>query len=784
MTKPSKLRPSRGAMALLPVRVILRDFAASGLPPVAAKATADHLWAFIAAELAGASLEAYVPHLQRELFEKGGLILLDGFDEVPDADRRRTQIKEAVEDFVATYHRCRILVTSRTYAYQKQEWRLPGFREAVLAPFSDGQIRRFVDRWYAHIGEVRPLDPKDAQGKAEILKRAIATSSRLHELAERPLLLTLTASLHAWRGGTLPERREELYSAAVDLLLDWWEQQRVVRAATGQIQVIQPSLAEWLKVDRAQVRALLNRLAYEAHTAQVELVGTADIAERDLVYGLYELGKTNPAFNDDNIIEYLRDRAGLLTPRGVQVYTFPHRTFQEYLAACHLTDTDEYPDNIAELARTAPNRWREVALLAGAKAVTGLKASIWSLVDALCYCEPGETTYGAVDAWGALLAGNALVESADLQRQNERQQRTTARVVRGLVHVLRESTLPAIERADAGRTLAKLGDPRPEVMTTAGMQFCYVPAGPLRMGSKKGNGPGEDPLAYEDEEPQHELDLPDAYWLGRYPVTNAQFAEFVAAGGYANAAYWPEAAAHGYWRDGRFQDENQPRHLGEPFTLPNHPVVGVSWYEALAYARWLTEQLPAGWQARLPSEAEWEKAARGGLQIPAEQSLCALAQMATNTPKPGELLTNPLPARRYAWGDTIDADKLNYNETNIGSTSAVGAFPAGASPYGVEELNGNVLEWCSTKAYPEYSQYTQTADDSLAEDTRRVLRGSVCCGAARLAIMTSARARRFVAGSIRTSVTSTWGCVFCCPHWSWACPTRNAGRSSATYRPR
>ncbi|MEZ4679776.1 MAG: SUMF1/EgtB/PvdO family nonheme iron enzyme [Caldilineaceae bacterium] len=150
----------------------------------------------------------------------------------------------------------------------------------------------------------------------------------------------------------------------------------------------------------------------------------------------------------------------------------------------------------------------------------------------------------------------------------------------------------------------------PRVMTTAGMQFCYVPAGPLRMGSKKGNGPGEDPLAYEDEEPQHELDLPDAYWLGRYPVTNAQFAEFVAAGGYANAAYWPEAAAHGYWRDGRFQDENQPRHLGEPFTLPNHPVVGVSWYEALAYARWLTEQLPAGWQARLPSEAEWEKAAR------------------------------------------------------------------------------------------------------------------------------------------------------------------------------
>jgi formylglycine-generating enzyme required for sulfatase activity len=662
---------------LLPVRVVLRDLAARGLPAAGEPATAADFWRFVEADLAEKCLAEYAPFLKTELRDRGGLLLLDGLDEVPEAESRREQIKEMVESVVVAFGKCRVLLTSRTYAYQKQEWKLPGFSEAVLAPFDDAQIRRFVERWYEHVAALERMRAEDAAGRAALLQDAIFRSDRILDLARRPLLLTLIASLHAWRGGSLPDGRERLYADAVELLLDFWEKRRVELTARGERVLVQPSLAEFLKVEPQRVREVLEELAFAAHAAQPEQVGTADIAEGDLLAALLDL---HPHADLNLLLEYLRDRAGLLVPRGVKVYTFPHRTFQEYLAACWLTRRDDFQERAAHLGREDPGRWREVVLLAGAKAARGAASGLWSLADALCWREPGDAKAGLADAWGAHLAAQALAESADLSQVSGPNQEKLARLRRWLLRLLRDDRFAAVERAIAGTSLASLGDPRPEVMTVAGIEFREVPAGKFWMGSAE-----NDQEAFSTERPRHECDLPYPFRISRYPVTVAQFQEYVQASG---------------------RELERPEILREP---ANRPVTGVTWYEAMEFCAWLTERwreegrLEPGWEVALPSEAEWEKAARG------------------------------MDGRVFPWAGEADPERANYDESGVGSPSAVGCFPSGVSPSGCEEMSGNVWEWTLSlwggpDSYPsEFGYPYDRADGREARDaspeTLRVLRG-------------------------------------------------------------
>lgn len=641
--------------SLLPIILTLRDFAASGLPQDKELATAGHLWQFLANTLKKAAFEDYVPYLQEVLQAYGGIIFLDGLDEVPDADRCRTQIKQAVEDFAESFPKCRIVVTSRIYAYKQQEWRLTGFTETVLASFSQGQIRRFIDRWYVHMGEMRGMSTETVRGRAEILKRAIFSRTQLSEFAERPLLLTLMASLHAWRSGSLPEKRGELYAEATDLLLNWWEQAKVVQNADGQIIVIQESLSELLKVGKDRVQQILNKLAFEAHANQSDLAGTADIPEAHLLRELLTLSKD---VKQGRLIEYISDRAGLLVTHGNGVYTFPHRTFQEYLAAWYLTEQETYPENVADLARRNPNRWREVTLLAGAR-VGSIGPMIWSLTEALCYRNADAQDITLDDAWGALFAGQALIETANLKSISPHNQSKVTRIRNWLVTILTEqqplqAVFPATERALAGNILAHLGDPRPGVaLRDDGLPdivWCQVPAGKFLMSDDK------------------KIATTGAFQIGRYPVTNAQYRAFVDDEGYTGR--WRECWDDEGWKWKKRKVITKPDWAGGDFDLSNHPVVRVSWYEATAFCQWLTAklheigELARSQEIRLPSEAEWEKAARS------------------------------TDGKTYPWGEEITPELANYGDTGLGVTSAVGCFPRGVSPYGCEEQSGNVWEWC------------------------------------------------------------------------------------------
>jgi formylglycine-generating enzyme required for sulfatase activity len=218
--------------------------------------------------------------------------------------------------------------------------------------------------------------------------------------------------------------------------------------------------------------------------------------------------------------------------------------------------------------------------------------------------------------------------------------------------------------------------------------WCEVPAGRFLMGSTD-----EDEQAWDDEKPQHAHDIETPYGIGRYPVTNTQYAAFVRGGGYGERRYWTESGWA--WREGG--NITGPEDYGTPFNLPNHPVVGVSWYEAIAFCCWLTEELgrkgePAQpREVTLPTEPQWEKAAR-----------CT-------------------DGRHYPWGEEPDPDRANYYDTGIGATSAVGCFPGGVSPYGVEDLSGNVWEWCSTKWQSSYERYQPNSP--LSGGDPRVLRG-------------------------------------------------------------
>lgn len=235
------------------------------------------------------------------------------------------------------------------------------------------------------------------------------------------------------------------------------------------------------------------------------------------------------------------------------------------------------------------------------------------------------------------------------------------------------------------------------------LQLLPVPAGTATLGldeklaAKFTNSYGEIwHEFYYRELPQHPV-VVSAFNLARYPVTNGLYAQFMADGGYENGDFWtPEGWA---WR--LTTNRIQPNRWGEPaFAGDVRPVVGVTWFEAMAFTRWASSV--TGQAIRLPTEAEWEWAARG-------ENVRWL----------------------YPWGGVWDPSKLNSgfsdeNHPSLGTTAPVGTYsPAGDGPFGHSDLLGQVWEWTSTIFRP----YPYVADDREDPYTpeRRILRGG-CWG--------------------------------------------------------
>jgi formylglycine-generating enzyme required for sulfatase activity len=198
------------------------------------------------------------------------------------------------------------------------------------------------------------------------------------------------------------------------------------------------------------------------------------------------------------------------------------------------------------------------------------------------------------------------------------------------------------------------------------LDLVRVPAGEFQMGSVM----ARDEHAQDDELPPHPVHVAEFY-IGKYPVTNVQYRAFVQATGHR---------APDHWEEGRI-----------PSGKSNHPVIWVTWHDAVAFCDWLSRE--TGQPFRLPTEAEWEKAARGA------------------------------DGRIFPWGDAPPDESLcNFNR-NVGDTTAIGRYsPQGDSPYGCAGMAGNVWEWCQSlyRSYPY--QAGDGREDRQLEDYR-VLRG-------------------------------------------------------------
>jgi iron(II)-dependent oxidoreductase len=245
-------------------------------------------------------------------------------------------------------------------------------------------------------------------------------------------------------------------------------------------------------------------------------------------------------------------------------------------------------------------------------------------------------------------------------------------------------------------TASAAGDSSADGAQSAAGGMVSVPAGAFTMGGVW------DSFAYDNERPAREVFVP-AFRIGRTPVTNGEYERFVEGGGYRRREFWSEEGwscrekegweSPLYWRrEGARGSWVERRMFGEAALAAGHPVTGVSWFEAEAYAAFAGK--------RLPTEAEWEKAASWDDARRAR--------------------------RRFAWGDeSPDGARANFGR-RLWGTTPVGAFPAGASPRGCLDMTGNVWEWTSTPFEPfegfapfPYPEYSETWFDG----DHRVLKG-------------------------------------------------------------
>ncbi len=645
--------------------------------------------------------------LPKEFFElllregRNVILLLDGLDEVAD-DTQRASMRQWAGSFAADRPELRVVLTCRTIAWRKDS-ALLNFRDIAVQPLDmKTHIEPMVAKAYACI------EPHNETERNKGIKQLVdgikgLELKRLASLGvdDRPLVdspLMVRMMLIVQRSNVkLPDERADLFDKAVDAIYQ-----------------VDHGIDEDTKPDFTQhwetYLEMAQRLAYHMHC---EGVDKGRLIEKE--GGVDKVFAAPSEYHPfiKRFLDYAQKRGGVLEEYGGP-YRFVHHAFQEFLVARYLRTVEAVP-NLQKIINVvtpllADPWWREPILLtAGYKARESRSTVIYFIEQLAAAGKSADEQFS-----GAELAGIAALEWGDCPAV------LRVKCANRILELLNnkdalEHSQPVI-RARAGDVLSRLGDPRFDPA-----RF-YLPVDAVddllgfkeieedkdfKIGIRSGEAASQriyQATGYEPRECEINDDLTPTrrFYIARHPVTVAQFKAFVDAKKAVDANFTK----------------------GDDYTLRapgNHPVQSVNWHEARDYCKWLQEQLlnekslknneivkliQKDWEIDLPSELEWERAARGG-----ERN------------------------RVFPWGDDdddeADANRANYDDTKIGGTSTVGCF---ALNHGLYDMSGNVWEWTRSLwgtdwqkpdfGYPyELSTMAERENFEAGDDVMRVVRG-------------------------------------------------------------
>ncbi len=591
---------------------------------------------------------------ESKLNEQSTFVLFDGLDESVNQANRESMAR-LLKGAAEAYPNCRFVVTTRPGSYQGLA-RLAGFHPVAIDELEMEAMEGFLQHWSQSL---YPGNLSGAAAHTKELMEAVRARIEIRRMARNPVMLTALAVVH-WNEKRIPEQRADLY----DSILKWLGQSRP-------------------RPDREPAERCLELLGHlalsmqdqgQGRLSQVSLGRAAEMISAQFP----AVGPAKRSAHARHFLSQEENDSGIVVSRGPEL-RFWHLTFQEFLAARTISGLEDASQQKLLLTGGKLYRpeWREVILLfAGILRVKQGREKVDGLFRAILD-QLGSKASLAQQAQCAGLLGAVLADLRPLDyRPADPRYQSTLDAVLGIFDVKKAKGIDLHVRLEAAEALGQAGDPR---LRPEENNWITVPAGSFLMGAQKQDPkqPNYDPELYEDEGPVHEVRL-DAFQIGRFPVTVEEYRRFMEDDGYENSQWW---------KQGSFGERSQPHEWEEQLLHPNRPVVHVTWYEAAACCAWM--------KGRLPTEAEWERAARG--------------------PE----------GRKYPWGNEKPGrERANYGETNIGRPTPVGLFPCGMTPDGIQDLAGNVFEWVS-----DWYNGTYYGDSALQNPTgpstgaNRVVRG-------------------------------------------------------------